>query len=411
MSTKKYQIYKSINEQSGRFKLIMPLGLEKSIDGTDDGTEGLYLKGLASANVLDRENDMMMPEFISKMRQNAVGLPTFIDHVKKDASMIGSVVGLETDNQEIFDPITELESPEENDLVKRLIKRLDKVKYGYSIGGKITKAVKEWDDNVNDFVRKIYDGEIYEVSVVPVPALEGTDVCLFKKSWDNDDELFGEFTDEDLAFAKSIGIEDVNEVVTIPGDIAKGKNNAGWDELFWFMFEKAIDKFSDSASQPQVDEIDLNSLTKQCFALRDDQEYPFMYIPVGKSLPTIHYASLDQSFQKAIQLNDEKAIEKLTDVREHLGLGEKEYQFTDFRKALKATLAEAVAAKEARSTMWDLLYEYNYAVEMVTMWSDESKEQKIADIQALTEQLVSSLEEFGDIMAKDTVVMLKTLAL
>jgi len=262
---RKHQIFKSGGKNSGDFKLILPINFQKSAD--EDGT--LHLKGIASANKLDRENEMMMPDFIKKMRASAVGLPVFVDHIRKDSHMVGNVVGLETDNEEIFDPITSLEDPEENSLVKRLVSRMEKgVTYGYSIGGRITKAVKTFDKAAGGFIRKIFDGEIFEVSVVPVPALEGTDVFLFSK--DFDDSSFVDFSDEDADFAKEIGIEDIDEVVKLSGSIVKNKETE-WSELFWFMFEKAVDRFAESASQPKLESLDLEEIEKDCFLVNDGE--------------------------------------------------------------------------------------------------------------------------------------------
>jgi cation transport regulator ChaB len=179
------------SDSNAFFKMFVPIGQVSKIEKTKDG---YLLEGVASSMVLDRQDDIMSEDFIKKMEINGVGLNVFIDHKTDSDHLIGSVIKTIDNNETLFLPVSKLEEPDDNPLVKKLLKRMaDGIKFGYSIGGSISKAVKIWSDTLNKYVRYIIDGEIYELSVVPVPALPGSDVRLTTKNFSNN--LFVKGTD------------------------------------------------------------------------------------------------------------------------------------------------------------------------------------------------------------------------
>jgi len=397
-------------ETDGDFKVVMGAQfIEKSVGGEKKH----FLKGVASGNWLDREDDIVMPPFIQKMREVAKGLPVFTDHVRTDENMIGSVVELESDDADVFDPITELEPPNENQIVKRLQKRMAKgISYGYSIGGKITKAVKVWDETLQKFVRQIIDGDIYEVSVVPVPALEGTDVTMFKKTFSPDSFFASTEVDQDyidLAKSAGINVDNLDEVVN-----AVVEDEITDEQVFWLDFEKAVDKF-EKLSESQPKDVDINSLPRSCFAKatgdnREEWKYPYMY-KCDTGLNKVHYGLLDKAFNDASMEDDERVFNFLKKVRGKLGLSEVDYNFVDFRKVLTSTITEAVEAREARVKLNDILWEFQTNVEFVALNDWQDTDEKIADIKGLTAQLVDAIQTLSEVISRQVVVTLKSLSL
>ena len=424
------------SKKDGYFKIFIPFDSKDGtfiIKATDDNKK--YLKGVASATIVDREDDKVESSFIKKMHQNAMGLPVFLDHKHDSEHLVGTIVKTEGDD-DYFIPTTQLEDewssddPTGNIEVNRLLKRLDSgLKLGYSIGGKITSAVKHWNNKLNKFVRHILDGEIMEVSVTPIAALQGSDVSLtFVKNLN--DDMFADFDeeiDEDLSnILKEIDIDPKDAFETLStkyssidevGEI--GLQNLDDESVFWMDFEKAIKKYIDlSQEQPPWENVDVSKLSRTCFARvpnafdKSTWEHPYKWLRDGKQ-PEVHLEALDKAFFQLKQNKpvDTVALAKVISAREQLGVGEKIYKFIDFRKLLAATLAESVDARQARFRMYDILDAYSSAIYQV-VWHDEMDvDEKVADIGTLTNQLIDELKTLADDMAKEIVVTTKRMSL
>lgn len=400
--------------ENGLFQLIIPLD-EKSLE-VKDGKK--FLKGVASANWIDREDDVMMPSFIKKMKDMAKSLPVFVDHQRDSDHLIGHVASVPETSDEIFISETELEkewteeNPTGNKQVTTLLKRLPDIKFGYSIGGRFTKAVKRWRSDLSKYVREIYDGELYELSVVPVPALKGTDVQLITKNFGGDffvdadeDQLYKEFPSDLVKDSKSIPY--IADGISSDTELSES-------DLFWMDFSKAVDKYvSLSERQPKWSDIDKTSLPDSCFTHvsldRSIRKYPYKYITKsGKQ--EIHLEGLDESYKKAKEDGDKISFKSLESVRDNLGLGEREYKYVDFRKLLVGTLTDAIDAKDARYRLYDVVDQYIYTVDDI-IWGEMSFDEKAQDLTDLTAQLVSELSDLTDKMSKEVIIAVKNLSI
>jgi hypothetical protein len=162
----------------GDFKAYVPLEtgvdgkvkiFEKSVKDGDEERKVKFLRGEASNTKIDKALERVSPQFIKKMRDTVKGRNVFVEHEHHLLKTVGFVD--ETDgNNDSFIATTALEPEDDNLLVKAL---LSKIKHGtklfYSIAGKITKATKQFVEDVNAEVTELIDGEVYELSFTALP--------------------------------------------------------------------------------------------------------------------------------------------------------------------------------------------------------------------------------------------------
>jgi hypothetical protein len=154
-------------EKVGTFKATMSAKIRKAKRG---GKAIYYIEGKASDTSIDLEDDRMGPEFIKTMQETAVGLNIYVDHDHSLDKTVGVIVeaGGDEDN---FLIKARLEDPEKNEDVAKLISKSDTgINIGFSIGGRILKAVKAFDELLGRSVRSIVKGILAEVSVTTMPA-------------------------------------------------------------------------------------------------------------------------------------------------------------------------------------------------------------------------------------------------
>jgi len=430
MTVNTIRFFKSTEKNDGMFKLFIPF--EKTIDFDSGDKKGKFLKGVASASWLDKTDELVMPQFIEKMKKTALNLPVFLDHIHDTEHLLGKVVEVANDEKS-FVPITKLEDEysEQNQngskMVSRLIERINNgITFGYSIGGRVTKAVKVYREDIGRSVKKLLDGDIYEISVTPIAALPGSDVKLFFKNFDDSKFIvLDEFKDDEKSFYKNAAEElemDVTETKTAPEYKIKGYGDSGDDsdkEYFWIDFQQAVDKYKKlSVKQPSLEEINVDDLPKQCFlfstGLKKDWRYPYKYVVSqhnGDLRLQIHMELLDKSFYQAMKDDNKNAVLLLKSVRDKLGLYDKEYKFINFRKLLIGTLLDAVRAKEARQELWSLVDEFHMLINDIIYHPDLTVDEKIADIRSLTGQLVDEVTSLSAIIAKEVVLVVKNLSL
>jgi len=189
-------------KDKGLFKVFIPFdqenGMAKILEKEVDGKVKKFLHGIASNTTVDREDERISKQFIKKMQQTALGLTVFSEHEHKIEKTIGYIddTGGDEDNFEILtalEPEFEPENnPTGNEVVTNILNKLDHgIKLGYSVGGKVTKAHKVFDEKAQRDVRELVDGDVYEVSVTAMPSAYGTWVTPIIKS-------MNEFIDEDV---------------------------------------------------------------------------------------------------------------------------------------------------------------------------------------------------------------------
>ncbi|MFX0084292.1 MAG: HK97 family phage prohead protease [Candidatus Hodarchaeota archaeon] len=138
---------------------------------TVKGSEKFFMEGYAATSDLDRQGEVIA---LSALQQGAKDLlinhTVFYEH-KSDEHPIGKIVKtdvVEGDGDESDKLYVKVYISETADKIRTLIKEgiLDK----FSIGGKVLRAETEFDENSQMEVLKIYSMELYEVSVVGLPA-------------------------------------------------------------------------------------------------------------------------------------------------------------------------------------------------------------------------------------------------
>jgi phage head maturation protease len=242
MAFQKKEILNNTNDK-GFFKAFIPLTvkngkveiIEKSMG---DGKMCKYLSGVASNTMVDKEDDRMSKAFIAKMKNQMMGLNVFSEHehsIDKTVGFIDAVSG--DDDNVVVD--TALESEEDNEIVKSVLKKIAHgTKIGYSIGGRITKAVKSWDESLKKTVNEIMDGEIYEVSLTALPAGNGTWCMPIQKSLKEMLKAMNE--DKPFTIEKTVKIETAEELTKTLTEMVESDsvNNEIYD-LFW-AFRSAV---------------------------------------------------------------------------------------------------------------------------------------------------------------------------
>jgi|ETNvirenome_6_85_1030632.scaffolds.fasta_scaffold00189_29 HK97 family phage prohead protease len=155
-------------EKVGSFKASMIAKVRKvEKDGEPDQ---FFIEGKASDTSIDLEDDRMGPEFIKTMRETAVGLNLYVDHDHTLDKTIGVIVESDGDDDNFFIK-ARLESPESNSHVASIISKSEAgIQIGFSIGGRILKAVKQHAEEIGRAVRTIVKGVLAEVSVTTMPA-------------------------------------------------------------------------------------------------------------------------------------------------------------------------------------------------------------------------------------------------
>jgi hypothetical protein len=154
-----------------------------------DGKEFKYIKGEATNNKNDKDDERLAKSFIQKIASTAVGLNVFSSHQYTIQDTLGVIEKThDLGDSTIFD--LKLEPESDNELVKTIFKKMENgINFGLSIGGKITKARKVFDESAGRWIKELLDGEIWEVSLTPMPAGSVAPVQGIKKSLDS---IFGE---------------------------------------------------------------------------------------------------------------------------------------------------------------------------------------------------------------------------
>jgi len=147
------------------------------LDKSEDGGK-LYLRGIASDTLPDKQNQRFRKQFIESMVESANGMTCFYEHRRDLDNTIGVCKNAEMVDDSLFVSI-ELENPESNDLVKKLIDKSSQgIKIGLSVSGIVTKSTVEKKDSEGNKVRSskeipvqiLEEGRLDEISAVGLPS-------------------------------------------------------------------------------------------------------------------------------------------------------------------------------------------------------------------------------------------------
>lgn len=184
------------------FRMAMPIQKSYSVS-QEDGTEKMFISGIASGPTLDYQNDIMADSALAAM-QSAIEkgvtlpdgrwsyLPLVSSHKHNDwESRIGWIVEASLDTEKNLWITAELD--EASATATSLYRKLNRgdqpgkpLELGLSIGGKVTEFDREWNAEKGLFARIIKGIKLEETSIVGRPAYPPSFVDVIQKSLDSE---------------------------------------------------------------------------------------------------------------------------------------------------------------------------------------------------------------------------------
>ncbi len=159
---------KSFTPDDLTFKFYMPL--EKSI--SKDGSMA-WFGGIASNGDVDRDNERIDPAVLPQMAKDLMLNSTVFFNHKHDALPIGKVIDAHAEGDRLYIKVMPSKAKGVEDIITQI---KEGILRSFSIGGKVLKAENVYDDKTERTVRVIKGLNIYEVSVVGVPANPGASI-------------------------------------------------------------------------------------------------------------------------------------------------------------------------------------------------------------------------------------------
>lgn len=352
--------YRSINDKQGNFELFIPLELDDKgltkVFKEDNGE--LYVKGIATHDAVDKEDERIRREFIEENRPTIVGKNLFFDHVH-DLEHTGGYVSEEYGKEGSLGVIGHLESPEWNSKVELFLKKKEHgTKFGFSIGGRAIEIKKVFNEEIGRYVNEYVKGIFTEVTITPFPAQWGTELAVGNLG---------------KSLAKTLETMECEEEYEEVEELTE-------EEIFWEDYQKA------------------SSLKYESIEAKD----------AAKRLDSL-WAKSNGVNSKLLTLG---VIKSLRDKRKSLGLDSTKLYFNDFDKVIVTSITDALDAREAKDRFDEIYQEYKYALDDVVLWrGDLSKKDRIAAIKNLTLQLTTAVDELSSKMSAAVYVEVKAKAL
>jgi phage pi2 protein 07 len=168
--------------------------IEKAIPSEVEGKQ--IISGIASTMTIDHDNERMSKQALESMVTviNEKGVPLRIEHNKADSAIVGKVYEavLDERNQLCIKAEIDKTHPAGPILYQSL---KSGAKLGFSVGGKVKKAVKEFSEKTGRLVKTFYDVFLDEVSITQRPA--NYDSWCFAKSITKKGENADSYRDTD----------------------------------------------------------------------------------------------------------------------------------------------------------------------------------------------------------------------
>lgn len=132
----------------------------------------LILEGVASTTNIDHDNERMSKEALHAMANviNEKSVPLRVEHSKSDNAIIGKVFKAWVDDRSQLHIRASLDKSHPVSSPLHHAMKSEGKKMGFSVGGLVKSAVKEFSDAAGKLVKTFYDVELKEVSVTPRPA-------------------------------------------------------------------------------------------------------------------------------------------------------------------------------------------------------------------------------------------------
>ncbi len=240
--------------------------------------KSLFITGIAATTHVDRDEERFSEEFISKMQTSAVGLPLFVNsHQPKGLDDTIGVIVKSGGDKNSLEIEAKLESPENNENVRKVFNKMDMgIPYGYSVGGRVTKAYREFDKKLGKEVVVLADGQLHHVLLTNQPANPNTMAEAVAKSMKSES-------------AESRKVEDVSKMYAIKHRSSIHNNEPSEDIVM-----KSISELPDTAFPIDHKSFEVNKSYVHHF-VSDGQLY-------------LHKSLLIKAYRKAVNENASKYV-------------------------------------------------------------------------------------------------------
>lgn len=128
--------------------------------------------GIASTTEPDREDERVSKSFLDKMKRTGKNLPiTDNTHYASKAESVIGVVKETGGSDETFEIKAKLMKPSDSKAVAFIIKQMQTgIKYGLSVGGRVTKVFREFNEKMKKEIYVLDDGELFHIALTTQPA-------------------------------------------------------------------------------------------------------------------------------------------------------------------------------------------------------------------------------------------------
>ena len=174
-------------------KALFNVPIVKTYSKVENGNTNFYIEGVASTTDVDRDTERMSEKALYKMQRDILeqGVNLFGDHEHGWESTLGVIKSSKIDGSNKLWIQVLLDDPVVNPKVNALLSKLNRgFHLGFSVGGNVTETKKEFDKALHKDVTIIDDLELYEVSLVGIPAnkfckVEGASASVSKSAFNS----------------------------------------------------------------------------------------------------------------------------------------------------------------------------------------------------------------------------------
>jgi len=156
--------------------------LQKQIGENKD----FYVSGVASNTSVDRDEERIGEDFIKSMKKDALGLPLLVNtHYAKELDDTIGVIVKTSGDKSTFEIEAKLEDGSENPNIRKILSKMEMgQQFGFSIGGRITKAYREFNKDLDKEIIVLAEGQLHHVLLTNQPANPTTFAEAVAKSLD-----------------------------------------------------------------------------------------------------------------------------------------------------------------------------------------------------------------------------------
>jgi hypothetical protein len=175
-----------------QFTAFIPFGKIVDDEGNDFSTldkeaakeKHPIIKGTASTTSVDREDERASKSFVEKMKRTGKGLPlTAETHQPDSPEKTVGVITKTGGDEDNFNIEGRLMKPSKSKMVSYILEQIATgISYGLSVGGRITKVFREYNEDLKKEALVIEDGDIYHVALTTQPANAETFGVAIRKS-------------------------------------------------------------------------------------------------------------------------------------------------------------------------------------------------------------------------------------